>query len=93
MSELTIERETSCSSMGELRPILDDALAKQFPGGMLQRKWEGDVLHLSGPGALGTIEFAGGKVVGRAQLSPPASMMRGLIEQKITQALEAAVGS
>jgi hypothetical protein len=80
MSELTIERETSCSSMGELRPILDDALAKQFPGGMLQRKWEGDVLHLSGPGAL-------------AQLSPPASMMRGLIEQKITQALEAAVGS
>ena len=91
MSDLTIERPTSYTTMAELRPILDDALFKQFPGGMLQRKWEGDVLHLSGPGAKGTVELEDGKVVGRAQLSPPASMMKGLIEQKITQALEAAM--
>ncbi len=86
-----IERPTNITSTDELRPILDGALAQQFPGGMLQRKWEGDVLHLSGPGAKGTIQLEDGKVVGRAQLSPPASMMRGLIEQKISQALEAAM--
>ena len=85
--ELVIEVPTSKGSMAELRAALDAALASQFPGGMLQRRWEGDVLHVWGPGAKGTITYEPGRLVGRADLGPPASLMKGLIEQKITSAL------
>ena len=87
MADLVIEVPTSKASMAELRPLLDAALAQQFPGGMLQRRWEGDVLHVWGPGAKGTITFEGGQLVGRAALAPPASLMKGLIEQKIAAAM------
>jgi len=90
MSDLTIEVETAAGSMEELRPRLDAALQKEFPGGMLQRKWAGDVLELSGPGAKGSIVLEPGRLVGRAALGPPASLMRGVIEQKIGSALRAA---
>jgi hypothetical protein len=92
MSELTIEVPTPRAGMAELRPGLDAALQKEFPGGMLQRSWEGDVLRLSGPGAQGSIVFEAGRLVGRATLSPPASLMRALIEQKIGAAMRAAAG-
>lgn len=95
LSELKIEYATQKSTVAELRGALDAALAREFPGGLLQRRWEGDVLHLSGPGARGTIQLvadpAGARLVGRADLAPPASLMRGLIEQKISAALKAAV--
>ena len=70
--------------------VLDAALAKEFPGGMLRRNWAGETLELSGPGAKGTITFEDGKLVGRASLGPPASMMRGMIEQKIGTAMRTA---
>jgi hypothetical protein len=92
MSDLVLEVPTARPTMGELRPGLDAALHEQFPGGMLKRRWEGDVLHLTGPGAAGTIELAAGRLVGRARLSPPASLMRALIEQKIAAALHKAAG-
>lgn len=41
MSQLLIEVPTQLGSMEALRPKLDAALQKQFPGGMLQRRWEG----------------------------------------------------
>ena len=41
------------------------------------------MLHLSGPGAKGTVVLEDGRLVGRAHLGPPASMMRPIIEQKI----------
>ena len=88
MAELVIEVATSKGSMAELRPLLDAALAAQFPGGMLQRRWEGDILHVWGPGAKGTITYEGGRLVGRADLSPPASLMKGIIEQKIAAAMK-----
>jgi len=91
MSDLVIEVETAKAGMHELRPLLDAALQKEFPGGMLQRRWNGDVLELSGPGAQGTIAYEAGKLVGRARLGPPASLMRGLIEQKVGAALRAVV--
>ena len=91
MAELLLDIPTGSASMAELKPRLDEALAAQFPGGMLQRRWEGDVLHVWGPGAKGTITFEAGRLVGRAELSPPASLMKGLIEQKISSALRSAV--
>jgi hypothetical protein len=95
VSELRIEYTTSKATIADLRGALDAALAREFPGGLLQRRWEGDVLHLSGPGAKGTIELvadsAGAKLVGRADLAPPASLMRGMIEQKISAVMKAAV--
>lgn len=92
MSDLRLERPTAKTSMDELRPALDAALAEQFPGGMLKRRWEGDVLRLTGPGAEGSIVLAEGLLVGEAKLGPPASLMRGTIEQKIGTALAKAAG-
>lgn len=89
MSELTIEVETAAdAAMATIRPVLDAALKEEFPGGMLKWRWEGDVMHLSGPGATATIAHEGGRLVGRAQLKPPASLMKPVIEQKITKAMQ-----
>ena len=92
MNDLVLEVPTALPTMDELRPSLDAALGEQFPGGMLRRRWEGDVLHLTGPGAEGTVTLDGGRLVGRARLGPPASLMRGVIEQKIGTALKKAAG-
>ena len=91
MSELTISMPTTKTSMDELRPTIDAALKESFPGGMLKWRWEGDVLHLSGPGASGTITLESGDLVGRATLGPPASLMRPLIEQKIADVMKKVV--
>ena len=87
--ELKIEINTARASMSELRPLLDAAFQKEFPGGLLQRKWDGDVLELSGPGAKGTIVLESGRIVGQATLGPPASLMRSMIESKVTSVLKA----
>ena len=91
MSDLRLEQPTA-KTLAELRPALDAALAEQFPGGMLRRQWDGDVLRLSGPGAKGTVVLDAGRLVGEAELGPPASLMRGTIEQKIGAALAKAAG-
>jgi hypothetical protein len=93
MSELTIEVETAKATMEEIRPALDAHLKDAFPGGMLKWRWEGDVMHLSGPGAKATIVLEGGRLVGRAELKPPASMMRPIIEQRIAQVMKAAAAA
>jgi hypothetical protein len=90
MAELTIAVETAHAAMADIRPVLDGALKEVFPGGMLKWRWEGDVMHLSGPGATATIVLEAGRLVGRADLKPPASMMRPVIEQRITQAMKKA---
>jgi hypothetical protein len=88
MAELLIEVPTAKGSIDQVRPQLDAAFAEQFPGGLLQRRWEGEILHVWGPGAKGTITLEPGKLVGRAELGPPASLMRPLIEQKISTVLK-----
>lgn len=90
MSDLTIEVETAKATMEEIRPALDAGLKQEFPGGMLKWSWEGDVMHLSGPGAKATIVLENGRLVGRAHLKPPASLMRPIIEQKIAQVMKTA---
>lgn len=90
MSDLTIQVPTAKTSMQELRPALDAGLKEEFPGGMLKWSWEGDVMHLTGPGAKATITLEGGQLVGRAHLGPPASMMRPVIEKKITNVMKKA---
>ena len=92
MSTVELSFETAKASMDEIRADLDAALQKEFPGGMLKRSWDGDTLQLTGPGAKGTILLEGGQLIGRAELKPPASMMRAVIEQKIGDAMKAAVG-
>ena len=90
MSELTIEIATARGSMEEIRAPLDAALKEQFPGGMLKWKWQGEVMELWGPGAKGTIVLEGGSLVGRAELHAPAALMRPVIEQKMTKAMQKA---
>lgn len=93
MSDLEMSYPTDAPSIDALRPALDEALRKQFPGGMLQRRWDGDVLRLTGPGADGSVVLEDGRLVGRAALKPPASMMRSVIEQKVGAALEEAASA
>lgn len=88
MSDLTIEVATTKSSMEEIRPALDASLKEAFPGGMLKWHWEGDVMHLSGPGAKATIALENGRLVGQAHLKPPASLMKPVIEKKITDVMK-----
>jgi Putative polyhydroxyalkanoic acid system protein (PHA_gran_rgn) len=88
MSDLTIEVATAKNAMADIRPVLDAALQEEFPGGMLKWRWEGDVMHLSGPGATATIVHEEGRLVGRAQLKPPASLMKPVIEGKIKKAMQ-----
>lgn len=90
MSDLTIEVPTAKTSMAELRPRLDACLEEEFPGGMLKWTWDGDVMNLSGPGARATLVLEAGKLVGRAHLGPPASLMKPVIEKKITTAMKKA---
>jgi putative polyhydroxyalkanoic acid system protein len=90
MSDLTIEVETGKGSMAEIRPALDAGLKEAFPGGMLKYRWEGDVMHLSGPGAKATIVLETGRLVGRAELKAPALLMRPVIEKKISQVMKKA---
>src|SRR5215208_5766250 len=87
MSDLTIEVATTKSSMAEVRPALDAGLKEAFPGGMLKWHWEGEVMHLSGPGAKATIVLEDGWLIGRAHLKPPASLMKPVIEQKIASVM------
>jgi len=91
MSDLVFEIPTA-RPLPELRAALEEAMARNLPGGLFVRRWQEDVLHLSGPGAVGTVHLADGKLIGRAELSLPASMMRGLIEEKVAAALRQAAG-
>ena len=47
MAIMELKVETTKQSMEEIRPVLDAALAKQFPGGALKLEWNGDVLELT----------------------------------------------
>lgn len=92
MSEIHLEFPTDKPSMAEVRPLLDEALREEFPGGMMKSRWEDDVLVLNGPGAEGTVTHEDGKVVGRATLKPPATLMKPVIEKKMKQVLGKAAG-
>lgn len=90
VQELSIEVPTAQQRLSDARPALDRALAELVPSGLLQSRWEDESLHLSGPGASATVTLEEGRLVGRARLEPPASMMRGMIEEKMTDLLRAA---
>ncbi len=92
MPEMILKVTTTKSTMSEHREALDSGLREQFPGGLMRSQWEGDTLHLSGPGAQGTITLDGDQLIGQAELTPPASLMRGLVEQKIETVLKKAAG-
>ena len=87
MADLLIEVETDRGSLGEIRGDVDVALARHFPVDLLESRWEGDVLHITGPGAEGTMVFDAGTLRVQATLKPPASLLRTVIEHKIRAAL------
>ncbi len=87
MANLTIEVPTA-KSWEELRQTLDAALKEEFPGGMLKWAVEGDQIRLWGPGAKGTVLLEDGRLVGRAELGAPASMMKPVIEKKMKKVME-----
>ena len=80
---------TARRSVAELRGPLEAALDRELPPGLLQRRWEGDVLHVWAAGATGTITLEGGQIVARARLAPPVSLLRSMVEQRMAAALQA----
>ena len=84
---MKIEVPTEFTSLEEARETIDRGIAEMFPGGMLQSRWDGEALQLTGPGALATVTLEDGRLVARATLQPPASLMRGMIEEKVTDFL------
>lgn len=92
MARLRIEAETGRSSLEEMRGEIDAMIAKHFPAGLLEGRWDGDVLRLRGPGARGTMVFDTGRLRVEARLKPPASLLRTVIEQKIKAAFADALG-
>ncbi|MEM7588489.1 MAG: polyhydroxyalkanoic acid system family protein [Acidobacteriota bacterium] len=91
MAKIVIDAKTDSPSMGELRDGIEAAIDRHFPP-FMKRTWEGETLHLTGPGARGTMVLDSGVLKVRAKLKPPASMMRHVIEHKITAAFEEALG-
>ena len=89
MANVVVAVPTRFRSAAELRGPLEAALDRELPPGLLQRRWEGEVLHVWASGASGTIALEGGQLVARARLSPPASLMRSMVEQKMAAALRA----
>ena len=75
------------ADMGELRPVLESAIADHFADGFLRHQWEGDVLRLSGPGARGSLACEAGFLKLRAVLKPPASWVHRTIRRKLDAAL------
>ena len=88
--EITVPTERT--SMAEAQAAIDEAVATLFPGGMLSSHWEGEILHLSGPGADATLELEPGRFVGRGRLGPPASFMHDAIVAKVTDVLRRVAG-
>lgn len=76
--------------MAQARPALEAALSGVFPGGLIKSHWEGETLHLTGPGAAATLVLEGGRFVGKGTLEPPASFMQDTIVEKVTEALRQA---
>jgi hypothetical protein len=89
MADLVVAMPTSRRSVAELRGPLEAALDAALPPGMLQRRWEGDVLHVWGAGATGTITLEGGQLVARARLGLPASLVQQMVQERMEAALRA----
>jgi len=87
MKKIDFELEVGTTQLDELRPVLDAAISDHFADGFLRHRWEGDVLHLSGPGAQGSLICEAGTLKLQAELRPPASWMHRVIRHKIGAAL------
>jgi hypothetical protein len=93
VSHLRVEFDAEGMTLDELRAALDPALKEQFPGGLVEGVWEGEVFELRGPGAEGRIFLEGSKLVGQARLRPPATLMGSLIEGGLSATLRAVAGA
>lgn len=92
MAELLIEAETGKATLDDIRGDVDATLSRHLPTELLDIRWHGDVLHITGPGAQGTMVFDAGRLRVEATLKPPASLMRPVIEHKIKAAFVDAFG-
>lgn len=93
MSEVVVLVPTLKNGMSEIRPALEAIFEREFPSGILEHTWDGETVRLSGPGAVGTIVYRDGQLIAQANLRPPASLLKPVIQQKMTEALREAAGS
>lgn len=90
MARLILREATAKTDMAEVRPKLDQMMSTSLDSTLVSHHWQGDVLHLSGPGARGQVTYEPGELVVNARLSLPASLFRSVIEQKLRAALHEA---
>ena len=82
--EVPLEREGI--RLSEMRPEVEAALA-DLPGGLVETRWDGDVLHFTGPGTDGFVYVQDGHLCARAKLGFPAILFRSAILRQATEGL------
>ena len=89
MARFVIDHPAPPGGWDEVRPRLKTALAGELPV-RLEERWDGDSLHLSGAGARASIRVVDGHLRAEADLRPPASFFRGVIERELRHAMQRA---
>ncbi len=88
MSTIEIQFPTEFHSLLEIQEQLNESLDRHLPESLVHKRWNHDVLELTGPGIDGSIQVVEGHLRGRVDLRLPASMFREQIETKMRYFLE-----
>ncbi len=73
--------------LSEVRSEVEAALS-ELPVGLVEYRWEGDVLRFTAPGTDGQVYVRDGHLCARAELRLPASLFRATIMRKAKEGLE-----
>lgn len=77
---------------GEARAIVDGIAAQLHERYGVSGTWQGDVVHLAGPGLQGLVELLPGQVRVTADLGFLLSVLRGQVESEIRRVLGERLG-
>ncbi len=86
MAKIQIERAHTMQ-ISDVKGKVDGMMDKMKSMGV-DATWQGDDLQLNGRGVKGTVKVGADRVVVNLDLSMPASLMKGKIEEKIRQGLD-----
>ena len=86
MAKIEIERKHA-KSVPDVKAGIDGMMERMKQMGV-DTSWQGDTLNIKGPGVKGTVSVTASLVAVKLDLSMPASLMKGKIEDKIKAGLD-----
>lgn len=86
MAKIDIDRKHS-KSVADVKAGIDGMMDRMKQMGV-ETTWQGDTLHVKGPGVKGTVAVTNASVAIKLDLGLPASLMKGKIEEKIIRGLD-----